>query len=302
MVVGPQETVEDVVCYMCRVRVEGTVTSDVVSLWGSVEIEGSVASDVVVIGGAARLGPRAIVGTDVVTIGGPVETAPGAQVHGETAGRKTGYVHLPGQREVFLPEALTFLLTILMVGLVGHLVLASNHRLAVAAACRRRWLVSVVLALGFCGLLYFLIGIEGSLALTLLIYLVLALPEASAIASSLQRRWLLTTIIGLGLMTLLTLLFSLAEYAGSWEDPFEETLLYLFLGLLFLGLATAGMGLGGILGLRRSAGAALGSSVLGLLMLIPVAGSAVLVLAVCVGVGAMALSFFQAHPPAAEQT
>lgn len=96
--VGPNETVDTVVCVACSVQVDGFVEEDVVVIAGSVNVQGRVDGDVVVIAGSLKsAGPiagdavviaggtqlGADVKGDAVTIMGDLKLAPEITVHGD---------------------------------------------------------------------------------------------------------------------------------------------------------------------------------------------------------------------------
>ena len=76
------ESVNDVVCVHCSIRVEGEVAGDVVTIGGRITVPGRVRGDAVAVGGSVSL--AGTVGGDVVAIAGGVELLPGAAVGGDT--------------------------------------------------------------------------------------------------------------------------------------------------------------------------------------------------------------------------
>ncbi len=81
--VPADETVPDVVCMQCSVRVLGRVAGDVVAVQGDVNIEGRVDGDVVALLGNLRLGSEAEVSGDTVVVFGQLEREIGARTEGE---------------------------------------------------------------------------------------------------------------------------------------------------------------------------------------------------------------------------
>jgi hypothetical protein len=65
VVVGPTETVGNVVAFDGNVTIRGRVTSDVVAFNGDVRVPGRVGGDVTALNGQIVLGPRAVVGGDL---------------------------------------------------------------------------------------------------------------------------------------------------------------------------------------------------------------------------------------------
>lgn len=241
LAISKNEAVGDVVCYWCRVRVEGAADSDVVSIFGSVEIDGSVAGDVVVVGGGVVLGPSGHVGGDVITLGGPVVRHPQAKVSGEVTANP--YFVMPGQRRLFFPSAA-------MVFLASVAVLAT---------------------------------------------LALLIPQrlTTNVAARLAQRPALAFLIGVVVHALLIWVFSLAEYAGEWEDPISAANVVLLCLLYLLGLMAVSVWVGArIVGGRRLVMIALGAGIVTALVLVPVVGAAVFLLATTLGMGALVSSGF----------
>jgi hypothetical protein len=80
--VGADETVGDVVCIGCSIRMSGT-SGDTVAIFGSILVDGTVKGDAVAVGGAIRLGEDAQVMGDTVGLGGGIAKHPNAVVKGE---------------------------------------------------------------------------------------------------------------------------------------------------------------------------------------------------------------------------
>ncbi len=83
--IASNETVGDVTCLNCSVRVAGHVSGDVVTLHGNIIAEqgASIAGDAVAIGGHTRLGNGVQVAGDLVAIGGSAYRDPQATVGGD---------------------------------------------------------------------------------------------------------------------------------------------------------------------------------------------------------------------------
>jgi len=81
IVVERGETVADVVCIGCSIRVEGAVTGDAVAIGGRLTVSGRVAGDVVSVGGSINL--TGVIDGDVVAVAGGVELGPGAAIGGD---------------------------------------------------------------------------------------------------------------------------------------------------------------------------------------------------------------------------
>lgn len=83
--VAPGETVTDVTCFGCNVRVRGHVSTDVTVFGGSVivEDEGSIGTDVTMFGGNLRLDKGVKVGHDVTIFGGRLQRDSEASIGGD---------------------------------------------------------------------------------------------------------------------------------------------------------------------------------------------------------------------------
>jgi len=85
VIVGPGETVTEVVCFACSVYVHGRVASDVTVMGGHVVVEegGEIKGDTTVLGGGVRLEDRARLGGDLTVLGGTVRREGAASVAGD---------------------------------------------------------------------------------------------------------------------------------------------------------------------------------------------------------------------------
>jgi hypothetical protein len=101
IVVGPNESVHDAVCFFCGVDAQGPIDHDVVVFFGNVHIarhsdhdvvvffgnihldpDASISHDVVDFFGNVNLGENATIGNDVVAMFGSVRTADSASIGG----------------------------------------------------------------------------------------------------------------------------------------------------------------------------------------------------------------------------
>ncbi len=241
LAISKNEAVGDVICYWCRVRVEGAVDSDIVSLFGSVEIDGSVASDVVVVGGGVVLGSSAQIGGDVITLGGPVERHPQAKVSGEVNAKP--YFVMPGQRRLFFPGA---------------------------------------------AMVFF-----ASVAVLTTLALLIPRRLTTNVAARLAQRPALAFLTGVVVHALLIWAFSLAEYAGEWEDAIASANAVLLCLLYLLGLMAVSLWVGGrVVRGRRLVTIALGAAIVTALVLVPVVGAATFLVATTLGIGGLVSSGF----------
>ena len=83
--VGPDETVSDITCFGCSVRVRGHVESDVTTFGGSVIVEdqGQVDGDMTTFAGSVRLDGASKVTGNLTVFGGRIHRDPGASVGGD---------------------------------------------------------------------------------------------------------------------------------------------------------------------------------------------------------------------------
>ena len=93
--VGQDETVGDVVCFLCSIENHGTVHGDVVSFLGGVKGDGSVRGDVVSFLGDVSLSGEASVTGDLVIFGGTLRKSAQAQLSSERVVFPLGFLFLP---------------------------------------------------------------------------------------------------------------------------------------------------------------------------------------------------------------
>jgi hypothetical protein len=128
--VSEGETVGDVACAFCSVRIHGNVKGDVAVLFGSVAIDSSqaISGDVAILGGDLNLGEDGRVGGDVAIAGGRAYLASDATIHGSRA-------ILPGRLWVLLPFA-PLLILIGIIWLIVYLVRRNRYRYSVYPTSR----------------------------------------------------------------------------------------------------------------------------------------------------------------------
>jgi len=78
--VASDEDVQDVVCFLCSIRIEGPVHQDAVAFLGSIHADAPIQGDAVAFLGNIALGPEAHVGGDCVTVLGSVTQHGNGQV------------------------------------------------------------------------------------------------------------------------------------------------------------------------------------------------------------------------------
>jgi len=83
--IGPQESVADLTCFGCSIRVRGQVAGDVTVFGGSVVVEdqAQVAGDVTVFGGDIRLDQAVKVAGDATVFAGQIRRDPQATISGD---------------------------------------------------------------------------------------------------------------------------------------------------------------------------------------------------------------------------
>jgi hypothetical protein len=128
--ISEDETVGDVACAFCSVRVHGNVKGDVAVLFGSVAIDRSqaVSGDVAILGGDLNLGEDGKVGGDVAIAGGRAYLASDAMINGSRA-------ILPGRLWVLLPFT-PLLILIGIIWLIVYLVRRNRSRYPVYPGSR----------------------------------------------------------------------------------------------------------------------------------------------------------------------
>jgi hypothetical protein len=128
--VSEGETVGDVACAFCSVRIHGNVKGDVAVVFGSVAIDSNqaVSGDVAILGGDLNLAEDGKVGGDVAIAGGRAYLASDATIHGSRA-------ILPGRLWVLLPFA-PLLILIGIIWLIVYLVRRNRYRYPVYPTSR----------------------------------------------------------------------------------------------------------------------------------------------------------------------
>ena len=128
--VSEGETVGDVACAFCSVRIHGNVKGDVAVLFGSVAIDSNqaISGDVAILGGDLNLGEDGRVGGDVAIAGGRAYLSSDAIIHGSRA-------ILSGRLWVLLPLA-PLLILIGIIWLIVYLVRRNRYRYPVYPTSR----------------------------------------------------------------------------------------------------------------------------------------------------------------------
>lgn len=154
IVVGTQETAQDVFCFGCSIRVLGDVEGDAVTIGGALEVRGRVRGDALAMGGEIHLAPGAEISGDAIAFGGRVVSDPGARLAGEE--QSLPYLPVPGQRQLRWR------------GLLGLAAINSAAALFGVALLRRRRLATLVEAVTRHAALTVLAGAVASVVAVLL--------------------------------------------------------------------------------------------------------------------------------------
>lgn len=120
--VAEGETVGDIACMFCDVRVHGDVKGDVAVMFGRVEVDPghSISGDVAALGADLVLGEGATVGGDVALAAGDANVAEGATIHGSR-------MVLPSRLWLLLPFA-PFLILIGVIWLIVYIVQRNRYQ------------------------------------------------------------------------------------------------------------------------------------------------------------------------------
>ena len=130
--VTADETVGDVVCIGCSIRMSGT-SGDTVAILGSIVIDGTVTGSAVAVGGGIKLGEDARVMGDTVGLGNGIARHPNAVVKGEVVSQAGPLIFIG----LFLGGVVLPLLPIiLIIWLIVWLVRRDRPAQAVPAAYR----------------------------------------------------------------------------------------------------------------------------------------------------------------------
>lgn len=147
LVVAESETVDDASCFGCGIVVRGRVRGDTLAVLGGVDVAGEAgrgaADDVIAVGGGVHLAPSARVPASIVAVGGPVRIDPGATASYDVDALP--WLHVPGQRQVFLEGASTLAASVLLVVGAGASIVRARGIAARDAALARAPLARLLL-------------------------------------------------------------------------------------------------------------------------------------------------------------
>jgi hypothetical protein len=147
LVVAEGETVDDAFCLGCGVEVRGRVRGDTIAILGGVDVAGEAgqgaADDVIAVGGGVHLAPSARVPASIVAVGGPVRIDPGATASYDVDALP--WLHVPGQRQVFLEGASRLIASVLLFVGAGAAIVRARGIAARDAALARAPLARLLL-------------------------------------------------------------------------------------------------------------------------------------------------------------
>ncbi|MBB6146519.1 hypothetical protein HNQ77_004498 [Silvibacterium bohemicum] len=100
--ISADDDVQDTVCFLCSIRVEGPVHKDAVAFLGSIRADAPIEGDVVVFLGNISLGPEAHIGQDCVVFLGSVHQHENGQVGKDLVEFPLGLILIPIALLIFL--------------------------------------------------------------------------------------------------------------------------------------------------------------------------------------------------------
>ena len=139
LVVADGDIVAGATCIGCGVVVRGRVLGDTIAILGGVVVQGASGSgpadDVLALGGSVHLGAAARVPASIVSLGGPVRIDAGATASYDVD--SLPWLHVPGQRQLFLEGAASLFGFVLAVALLGAALVRAEGIAARDAALAR---------------------------------------------------------------------------------------------------------------------------------------------------------------------
>ena len=155
MVVAEGETVGDALCFACGIVVRGRTLGDTIAILGSVDVTGQAgrgpADDVIALGGGVHAGATATVPASIVSVGGPVRLDAGATASYDVDSMP--WLHVPGQRQLFLEGAASLVAFVLLLVLAGAALVRArgiaSRDAALAGAPVARGLLGAALLLAY---------------------------------------------------------------------------------------------------------------------------------------------------------
>jgi hypothetical protein len=190
IVIAAGETASDVACFLCSVKVKGTVTGDIAAFWGSVEVSGTVNGDIAAFLGGVKLNDNSEVKGDIAAFGGAVERDPGARVGGKVVAF--------GNVGALLALLVVTSIVITLVLVAICYAIAGERRVGtIAAVVREQAGMSLLAGLGVCVgavVLIILFAFMGPAAPLLIIVLALALALTSLVGFTGLSSWMGTAV------------------------------------------------------------------------------------------------------------
>jgi hypothetical protein len=154
IVIETGETVNDVQCFVCSVRVRGHVAGDIVTVGGAIFVEGTgfVGGNAIAAGGRIEAYSNSKISGDAVAVGGYVERSEGSAIGGDSV--SVAYVVIPGQyRPTFLGGLALALLNVFFVSL-AYVALQEKRAENTSRAIERRLGSVLFSGIVLLGLLY----------------------------------------------------------------------------------------------------------------------------------------------------
>jgi hypothetical protein len=290
--VAADEITDDVVVFGGSADIDGKVTGDVVVLGGSLRIEGEVTRDATVVGGSMRLGEHSRVGGDATAVGGSVHREPGAEVGGRIeeatgawgpwwVGFDEGWAWRPGWSPWWgLTELVVAITFWVILGLLMAVVVAlGRERMERIAERSAREPVKS----GVVGALVWVLALPVfGIVMVLLCLTIIGIPIAVALALAspfLLILWMVFALMGFTAVALLVGRWIARRFDRTVTSPYAAV----FLGLLVLASLSLVGDLLDVFGGPVDVFAAMFS----------VAGGLVLLVAGCVGFGAVFLLLYE---------
>jgi hypothetical protein len=148
--IEPGETVNDVQCFVCSIRVLGHVSGDIITVGGGIVIDGAVDGDAIAVGGGIETRAQAKLSGDAIAVGGYVQKN-GGGIGGEALGFP--YIIIPGQLSPTVLGSLSLAaLNLFLVGLAYAVLREQRVESAARAITERN---GAVLAAGLFGFGFF---------------------------------------------------------------------------------------------------------------------------------------------------
>ncbi|HEX3437706.1 MAG TPA: hypothetical protein VHT24_13135 [Pseudacidobacterium sp.] len=93
--VNDTEAVDDAVCFLCSIRVDGKINGSAVAFFGSIHLNGEINGDVVSFFGSVAMTDQSRIGGDCVVFGGPIHRRGNSTIGGDAVSFPFILVMLP---------------------------------------------------------------------------------------------------------------------------------------------------------------------------------------------------------------